>query len=424
MVDDATDALYTLNTATGRANRVGNANQFGLSITTPSGLAWDGPAEDDYELVLLTPTTMYKLNKTTGVAKAFKDSEIGSPATLTNRPFGTGITDASGLAAHSKRLFMVDDTTDRLYVIDRFTGLASRIGGKLISTTTPSALESVGTTLYMASTSPSGLYTLSRSIGRASLFRSVSIVGMGGLAWNGTTMYAVDDSTDALYTLPSVVAPSEPAPSADRDTQSYLPDEGDLYYNGDVRFVGVHPSYTFIDSTMRWTNPSWWSTRTSASRALCLSNPINCANYEHDLKLDRNWVKGSCVAWSNLPQSYNDCPVSGIGDPDGKIIVSFGTFKAPDIKSGEIYYGSWKFTYSSYLFSRSPRTTDAELFGQVGNYNGSFYVLGIDVLAPICPRKTILCVNPLRQDRLTSDGSEIAPFRWTRGSPFYRTYER
>ena len=433
MVDDATNALYTLNTTTGTATRVGSANQFGLSINSPRGLTWDGPRDDDYELVLLTPTTMYKLNKTTGIARVFNDLEIGSPTTLLTSNFGAGITDAVGIAARSKRLFMVDNATDRLYVIDRFSRLASRIGGKLIDTTNPSGLEAVGSTLYMGSTSPKGLYTISRSSGKASLFQNISIASVSGLAWNGSTMYAVDNNTDALYTLPRVQAPTLPAPSADTDRYPYLPDEGDLYYNGDTLRTGIYPSHTFVDTTMRWINPSWWSTRTRTTRDLCEANPISCANYEHDLVLDRRWVRSSCTSWSNLPQSYDDCPTAGIRDGEGKVIVSFGTFKAPDIETNQVYYGAWKFTSSATFRFTNPQSTAAELLCQEGDYNGFYYITlpfvgRVDILAAVCPRKMIVCVNSLRQEHLAppakSGGGEVTPFRWTRGASFYSTYRR
>ena len=116
MVDDGTDALYTVATSTGIATRVGTTTRFGLSDTDvqPRGLSWDGST-----LYMLTPDKVYTLDRTSGVA------------TLVGR-FAGHVTNGAGLAwwlsptATSTgvtgqapgRLYMVDTATDLLYIVN------------------------------------------------------------------------------------------------------------------------------------------------------------------------------------------------------------------------------------------------------------------------------------------------------------------
>ena len=404
MVDDNTDALYIMNTTTGQAGRVGNATQFGASISSPRGLVWDGSS-----LLLLTPTALYKLSESTGVATPFRESPTitRTSAYASALPFGTGITGASGVAAYDRRLFMVDSATNSLYVVDRSTGSAYRIGMHLLTSGKPSALELVGSTLYMSSTEPSALHTVSRASGRATTFRSpLSLTSIKGLAWNDrtSTMYAVDDSTDALYTLPVVPRPqSLPPASADNDADPYLPDGGDLYYNGDSTHRTV--KHSFIDSVMRWDNPRWH--RNCAPNA----RTTTCSTYEHDLELDFGWINNGCTTWTTLPDSYNDCRTAGLLEPDGsKIIISFGTYRAPAIQSGKIYYGSWNFLN---VFATS-RTGKARLLGQEGRY--TCWIV-----------KHYLCIDGLAVDGKPHQ-KQVVPshgvFTWTHGRPFYKSFER
>ena len=225
----------------------------------------------------------------------------------------------------------VDDNTDALYVVDRSTGAASRIA-RFTTTNgagpnSPSGLEFVGSTLYMANSNPDAFYTVDRNTARATLFRSVTLNNLAGLAWNGTTLYAVNDGVgtsadpDALYTLPRIVTTSNNNP-----TSSYWPNEGDLYYNGDVfNGSGVH-SYSFIDSVMKWDNPAWESDKNTGNNVCTTDVQENCSTYEQDIKLDSNWVRvGQCTTWASFEHFYDDCITSTIGGPQGKRLVAFGT---------------------------------------------------------------------------------------------------
>ena len=419
MVDDATDALYTVNRTTGRATRVGSATRFGASITNPRGLAWDGTS-----LYMITSTALYTLDETTGVATRFKANpeQTGRATNPPTYSFGTGITDANGIAAHSKRLFMVDGATNSLYVVDRSSGAGYRIGMYLLRSGKPAALEVVGSTLYMSSTGPNAFHTVSRSSGRATTFRrTLFLTNITGLAWddNTSTMYAVDAGADALYTLPVVPAPAPSSPAnSDTDPDPYLPDEGDLYYNGDTNHLNI--GHSFIDSVMRWDNPKWH--RNCADTA-----PItDCSTYEHDLEIEADWVGrgNACTTWSTLPDWYNDCPTAGLSehDPD-EIIISFGTYRAPSIQSGEFYYGSWNF------FHAFPPTNRGKvrLLGQEGYYRELWVPPHGPYRVKVCPRKNILCilglvVNDRRHQRTVTSTTGV--FTWTHGRAFYRTFDR
>ena len=65
MVGAANDALFTLNTSTGVATRVGSATQFGVNEFAPSGLAAIG---NTLYMVGTTNNALFTLNTTTGVA--------------------------------------------------------------------------------------------------------------------------------------------------------------------------------------------------------------------------------------------------------------------------------------------------------------------------------------------------------------------
>ena len=142
---------------------------------------------------------------------------------------------------------------------------------------------------------------------------------------------------DALYTVRQIQAPSPSAPVASPDaTGSYLPNAGDLYYNGG----------NFADAFLRWDNPKW---ERDVDYMDCARVITDCATYEHDLELNRNWfqlvaaipyARDFCTTWSDLPDYYDDCPTADVPDwGNDSLILSFGTYKAPDIEPGRDYYG-------------------------------------------------------------------------------------
>ncbi len=420
MVDDATDALYRVNRVTGRAERVRSSTiRFGLSVQNalPTGLAWDGKY-----LLMLTPSTLYILNRTTGRATRFADNDLRilhstgtSPDTL-----GTNIYSASGLAAHDRRLFMVDNNRDSLYVLDRSRGAASLIGSLKTENeariNNPSGLAMVGSDLYVSSTDPNALYKVDRSSGKATSSKAISLDTVTGIAWDGSRMYAVDDATDALYTIRGIIAPATSShPSGDRDTRPYLPDLGDLYYNGNATYpvsflegiIYAHRRRAFMDSVLQWNNPGWG--RPGGPGTTCSRSTIYCSTYEHDLEISpKKWATGGCTTWSTLPDWYNDCPTAGVSEHGSdEIIISFGTFKAPDIESGKVYYGSWSFLGKDNSTSES---ANIRLIGQEGHYG-------------ICRLKNIWCIDGFSTGG-TNHAGDLISGKWTPGTQFYKTFER
>ena len=65
MVGTTNDWLYTLNTTTGVATRVGSSSQFGVSESFPTGLA---SHNGTLYMVGTQTDVLYTLNTTTGVA--------------------------------------------------------------------------------------------------------------------------------------------------------------------------------------------------------------------------------------------------------------------------------------------------------------------------------------------------------------------
>ena len=120
MLELLTDALYTLNTTTGVATRVGTATNFGISLTTQQLLCWHN------DTLYMTTTqfqsqgvgsALYTLNTTTGVA-----TRVGS---ATN--WGLGATDVlmQGLGSRGGNLYGITETN--LYVINTTDGTATEV---------------------------------------------------------------------------------------------------------------------------------------------------------------------------------------------------------------------------------------------------------------------------------------------------------
>ena len=181
----------------------------------------------------------------------------------------------------------------------------------------------------------------------------------------------------------------------------YYPNAGNLYYSGG----------SFATSKMMWWNPSW--TREDN----CLFDPLNCSTYEHDLKLDREWFTNLagvspgryCMSWSNLPDPYDDCPTSGINDPEGNVILSFGSYEAYLIAPRLEYSGGWIFKNQQ----AAPVKAGVELLGQEGYFGVN---LGNIALCPI-KRKSIWCVNGVGGHQRALMETE-----WERGTSKDETY--
>ena len=174
---------------------------------------------------------------------------------------------------------------------------------------------------------------------------------------------------------------------------------------------------------MEWHNPGWTRPDNNNGRG-CDVAVTDCSTYEHDLKLDKLWFRsGVCTTWSNLPRSYDDCPTSGFSDPAGKRIVSFGTYKAPAIESGKVYYGSWMLSSLQTFRVTGVQTTTVELHGQEGAFRP-----GGEYQRITCRKvyESPWCVYGLsgKQRRLVPDASSSSTIEWTRGTASYHTFRR
>lgn len=116
-----------------------------------------------------------------------------------------------------------------------------------------------------------------------------------------------------------------------------------------------------VSTTMTWNNPAW-----SSGNDCNILIPYDCATYEHDLVINKNFFSGGifnwCTSMSSLPGDYDDCPTAGILEPRD-IVFSFGSARAHDIVPGMLYKGSWKFKGLG-----SSTQANAELMGQEGHF--------------------------------------------------------
>ena len=308
----------------------------------------------------------------------------------------------------------------------------------------------VGSDLYMVAPvasvpGPSALYQLDPATGQATILGGLGVEDPMDIAWDrdSSMMYLIDNDSDALYTVRQIQAPSPPAPVTPGDATGleYLPNAGDLYYNGG----------DFADAFMRWDNPKWThddadcDTRTETKDA-------DCSTYEHDLILewrnDGGWFavkrasqsfvcfgstvwpgylneKGEieaypkislrhsahfCTTWSDLPDHYDDCHTAGVAedDPD-KAILSFGTYKAPLIVPGRDYYGYWSF--KNMRGGMTP--TSVSLYGQEGEYRRHPLVCPVVTKSNWC----VFGIDGQQDDRLTESN-------WIHGTQEYVYYTR
>ena len=400
MVEDNTDFLYTVDRTTGVAETAGNS-RLRSSAIQPRGIAWDGST-----LYMITRDTLYKINSTSGVA-----TEVG--------PLGRGIRDAFGLAWSGEKLYMVDRGDDALFTVSTSTGATSRVSSSLFrfgeGITNPSGLTWIGPppsavesdnelpSLYMGDANGK-LWKVNKDTGAATEVGHLRTGDVTGLAWDDdtSTLYFVDDTSDALKTVTNF--------------PGFLPNAGDLYYNGS----------NFADGFVRWDNPSWVQTK------YCRTNPLWCSTYEHDLKLEwkssGGWfdvlrvpVTGQrltrdssnfCTAWSDFPSRYDDCTTAGVLQKGDFVELSFGTYKAPLVEAGREYYGFWIFKSQRGTGS----TTEVKLYGQEGKY-GRGHPLNI-----FCPSVTAgnrWCVVGRQQASMLESG-----VTWSYGTPSYTAYSR
>ena len=114
MTGDTNEVLYTLNTTTGAATRVGSSTAFGSNVRWPNGLASVGGT---LYLVDRGNNALYSLHTTTGAA-----TRIG-----TSNNFGVSETDPIALGSIGNTLYMVGQDNRILYSLD-IIGTPGRAG--------------------------------------------------------------------------------------------------------------------------------------------------------------------------------------------------------------------------------------------------------------------------------------------------------
>ena len=205
MIGSTNDALYTVDTATGNATRVGpSITSFGVGETEPTGLEFHN---SKLYMVGEANERLYEIDKATGQATAVRPP--------LNTGFGASITQPRGITNHSGTLYMVNDGGHYLSSVDS-NGIATRIGNATrygVTDLEIRDLASDGTNLYglgKVTTSGSeteGLYTLSTSNGTATFIGTTGVTSFGvsetspeGLASDGTNLWMVGGNA-VLYKL-------------------------------------------------------------------------------------------------------------------------------------------------------------------------------------------------------------------------------
>ena len=100
---------------------------------------------------------LYTLNTTTGVATRVGNTAAG---------FGVSESTPTGLAAIGSTLYMVGQSNDVLYTLSTTTGSATRVGMATnfevfdVTEDAPAGLAALGTTLYMVGQTNAALYAL------------------------------------------------------------------------------------------------------------------------------------------------------------------------------------------------------------------------------------------------------------------------
>ena len=181
---------------------------------------------------------LYTVDRATGVAAAV-DSNITT--------FGVSEGAPSGLAWDGNTLYMVGESGSRLYTVDRATGVATAVDANIttfgVSEFSPTGLAWDGSTLYMVGESGVRLYTVDRATGVAAAVDSnitqfgVSESQPSGLAWDGSALYMVGRTGSRLYTVDRAtgVAAAVDANIYRFDASEGLP--GGLAWDGSTLYV-------------------------------------------------------------------------------------------------------------------------------------------------------------------------------------------
>ena len=173
MTGSTADALYTLDSTTGSASRIGTAAQFGVSETTPGGLAWHNGR---LYMTGSGTNSLYTLDTDTGQATlvATGNQITGSSATARQ---------LSGVASHNGELYVTTTTTGCLYRVDLDTLTGTRIGDDDFGDddeTHPNGIASHGSpaTLYMIGGDTDKLYTIDTADGTATAVGTSTAFGV------------------------------------------------------------------------------------------------------------------------------------------------------------------------------------------------------------------------------------------------------
>ena len=205
MTGGATSALYTLNSTTGIAARVGHASAFGAGESVPVAMAWH-----DGRLYMTgsTADALYTLDTATGeaalVATETQITGSGGPART-----------LSGVASHEGELYVTTTGTGRLYRIDLDTLTGTQIGiddftgdDPSFSEDSPRGIASHGSPakLYMIGAGNDRLYTLDTATGAATAIGGAAGFDLTdasprGLASHGNSLYMIENTGNRLYTL-------------------------------------------------------------------------------------------------------------------------------------------------------------------------------------------------------------------------------
>ena len=267
------DRLYTINLATGAAQRVGSATHFGVNERVPSGLALN-PLNDTLYMVGSENDKLYTLNRETGVATAVDNStdEFGvsedAPTGLAFSPDGT--------------LYMLGDGGDRLYTLNTTTGVATVVDGSTtqfgVSEATPQSIAFIGDQLYMVGDTRK-LYTLNTTTGVATAvdsnvndFGQSSAVYPLGLTSVGETLYmtAINSLTSPVPSLYSVDPATGIATKIDIPSRFGVSETIVNDLAGEVKYA-TPPLFTqTIDSTKDSITISWDSVTDAETYAIRL----------------------------------------------------------------------------------------------------------------------------------------------------------
>ena len=212
------DALYTLDSATGEAARVGAAVQFGVSETDPRGMAWHNG-----KLYMIGSDTdsLYTLDITTGEAAL-----VATAAQITGSSGGAAF---GGVASHDSELYVTTLTPGRLYRVDLDSLTGTQIGENDFGVNggiLPADIASHGSPvqLYMIDGSADKLYTLDAATGEATLvgiaanFGTADRIEPVAITSHADSLYMIGSVHNRLYTLNVVTGEAEIVDAATSET--------------------------------------------------------------------------------------------------------------------------------------------------------------------------------------------------------------